>query len=311
MSNATAESRVPWHAHRFNLLFLHRLADWGIRIFPLPLCYGVAHLWAELFWFVTPHERGAVMKNLARILGPGVSEQELRGRARRLYHAYALCFVDFLRCPRYKSLEEARLTYAPEHQAYFDSALAAGKGALLVSAHLGNWEVGAALFAVQGYDMTVVVAEEDEAGVNEFIRAVRIESKVEVVVLGKSETAILDVIRALRRNRIVAMLVDREYGSASATVPMLGGHVRFPTGIYHLAKRTGAPVIPAFIVREPGNRYVTECNAPMLLPDTGDSRRDADTFAASLADVFGRHIKGHPEQFFNFFPLWIEDRAVR
>jgi hypothetical protein len=80
------------------------------------------------------------------------------------------------------------------------------------------------------------------------------------------------------------MLVDRDYGPMSVRVQILGGHMRIPVGIYQLAKRTGATVIPAFIPRLPGHRYVTSCPGPIELPDTGDRDADAAEFGRRIAE---------------------------
>ena len=146
---------------------------------------AIATACAEIFYAATPAERRATAANIRRILGDGADARAVRRLTRRVYHQYAACFVDFLASPGYTSLADARFSYHDEQKAHFDRALAAGRGVLLVSAHLGNWELGASLFTLIGYPVTVVTAEEEAPEVNRFIARLRRGNRAEVIALGR------------------------------------------------------------------------------------------------------------------------------
>ena len=189
-------------------------------------------------------------------------------------------------------------------------AVAEGRGVLLLTAHLGNWEAAGALLSRLNVPINVTGFDREAAAVRELLNRAS-KATFRLLPLTGSPTDAIPLVAAMRRGEVVAMLGDRPYGSPSAEVPFLGGTAAFPIGAYMLAAIAGAPLVPVFSLSEPGGRYHFfgfPPQRPRLPPhDQRDAylRDCAARFAADLEAILRRD----PLQWYNFFPFWREPAA--
>jgi KDO2-lipid IV(A) lauroyltransferase len=124
-----------------------------------------------------------------------------------------------------------------------------------------------------------------------------------------SPVAILDVVKALRRNEIVAMLGDRVESQKTMTFEFFGRKTPFPIGVAILAMATEAPVLPVFVVMEKNRKYRGIIEGPIFF--TNPSRKDRDTVIQEgmekLIKGFETYIEKYPDQWYNFYPYWESD----
>ncbi len=184
-------------------------------------------------------------------------------------------------------------------------ALAEGRGLLLLTAHLGNWEAAGQF--LPRLDVPVNVTGFD----NEFpeIRALLNQAsraKFRLIPLTGSPTDAIPLVAALRRGELVAMLGDRAYGSPSARISFLGGMASFPVGAYVLAAIAGAPLAHVFNLREPGGHYRFFGFPPQRPQMPPRDQRDAylRDCAAGFARDLETILKCDPLQWYNFFQFW-------
>ncbi|MSN24244.1 MAG: acyltransferase [Geobacter sp.] len=188
-----------------------------------------------------------------------------------------------------------------------DDALAAGNGAILVSPHFGNWELGGLGLADLGYRLNVLTFREPDEKVNELREKVRGERGIGIIYVDRDDTsplAIIEAINALRRNEILCLLGERDGSSNTLMINFFGKSTRFPTGAAYLALASGAPVIPVFVPLE-GDRYATLMDEPIYF--SGGHGQHAQAIRSGmekLAAVFERYIKQYPDQWYNFFDFW-------
>jgi LPS export ABC transporter protein LptC len=141
-----------------------------------------------------------------------------------------------------------------------DEALAGGRGAIVVTGHCGNWELLAAWVAASGYPLTVVVRRVNDARFDALIVDFRRAAGVEVLV--RDDPAFLRAVTdALRRNRLVALLIDQDMRGAGVFVPFFGRPARTPPGAAVIALRARVPVVTAFIHRRPEGGHVARFGA--------------------------------------------------
>ncbi|MGB4599462.1 MAG: lysophospholipid acyltransferase family protein [Trichlorobacter sp.] len=189
-----------------------------------------------------------------------------------------------------------------------ESALAAGTGAILISPHLGTWELGGLGLADLGYRVNVLTFREPDELVNEQRKQVREARGIGVIYVDRDDSsplAIIEAVNALRRNEIVCLVGDRDGSSNTVTVPFFGQPTPLPAGAAHLALATGAPVIPVFVVLEHDGRYATLMEEAIFFK--GNPGRNAAAVQAGmtrLAAVFERYIRHYPDQWYNFFDFW-------
>ena len=148
------------------------------------------------------------------------------------------------------------------------AALAEGRGLLAVAGHVGNWELLAATMAARGFPITVVARRVNDMRFHALIARFRTGAGLEVLL--RDDPAFLTTVRdALRRNRIVALLVDQDTGrGAGVFVPFFGRLARTPPGAALLALRTHTPIVTAFIERRAGGGHLIR-----IRPVPTDGRR--------------------------------------
>lgn len=271
-------------------LWCYRFAELLVRWLPRRLVDGLSVAVARAAFLLQLPPRQCLERNLSRLMQapPG---RNVRARAREAYDNFALTFTDFLRLGHLgrEGLQRAIEVHGGEH---LEAARASGRGVILLSAHLGNWELGAAWLAARGTRVNVV-ARPHASRVERFFAARRHRWGVAMLPgrpLWRAAAA------ALRRHEWVALMADRE---ASARDPVEGdasapARASVCAWAAALSKRTGALVLPAVIVRLPDRRYAAYFERPM---EPGTIR------AENNAEALRRWVRRFPGQWFAFEPL--------
>ena len=186
------------------------------------------------------------------------------------------------------------------------AATAAGKGVLLLTAHVGNWEVAGQLLSRLDVPVNVTGFDKEVPEIRAMLNRAQVRQKFQMIPLTGTATDAIPLVAALRRGEVVAMLGDRAYGSPTAKVPFLGGTASLPVGAYVLAAIAGSPLVQVFSLRQKGGHYQFY-GFPALPPHhPPHHQRDehlrncAAQFAANLESV----VKRDPLQWYNFFPFW-------
>ena len=185
-------------------------------------------------------------------------------------------------------------------------ALALGKGAILALPHLGGWEWAAAWMAAQGHHMLAVVEPLQPPELLEWFARQREAIGLEVVPISPEVSKI--VLRALRDNRIVCLLSDRDLTGDGATVDFFGERTTLPAGPATLALRTGAALLPVAVYFEPGRGHHGVVKPPIPATRAGGLRDDISRLTQLLADEFETLIRVAPEQWHLLQPNWPSDR---
>jgi KDO2-lipid IV(A) lauroyltransferase len=184
---------------------------------------------------------------------------------------------------------------------HLDGGLAAGKGVIINTAHLANFEIGAAAFARRGYKMVAVAQMHPEADVNELFRRQRASRGYDVV---PPEGAFRQCIRGLQQNKIVLFVGERNIGEGGIEVNFMGRPSLFPQGPARIALAAGAPLIPGFVIRRPNDSFAMVMLPPLRVPETRDKREAARLMTQAYADIVAGYIRMFPAQWGVFFRAW-------
>lgn len=244
--------------------------------------------------------RGVVRAHLSRIFGGERSEAELSRIARESYRNFGRTTFEYARFPRLtpEAIEE---TVSLEGEEHLDRALSEERGAILVAGHFGNWELAATL-ATMGYPLTFLVGEQHNTLVDGLMNRLRARFGVELVPLTGS---LMGVLRALRRNRIVAMLSDQDAGRSGIFVDFLGLPASTPYGPGRIAARTGAPLVPGNAVRRARGRHSLVICPPVEPPPEGASPEEAARhYTQAYTTALEGFVRRHPEQYFWMHRRW-------
>lgn len=245
--------------------------------------------------------REQVRDNLAPVVGahPAV----LRPTSQRLFRNYAEVMVDYATFFG-GSRPVAPVFRAAQGYEHLTGALAAGRGAVLVTAHLGFWELGGLFFRQQGLPMAVLTVEDPDPGVHDERTRIRRRMGIETITVGSNPWSSLAAARALRQNVVVAMLVDRYQGPDAVEVEMFGRRTAFAPGPALYARMTGAAVVPAFVLADGRGGYEGRVCPPVAMRFTDDRAADTRRNGQAVARVIEGVIREFPDQWYNFGPIW-------
>ena len=285
-------TRVPrWYWHPFNRVMVYRLAA-GLERLPRRWRLALARRVGALAQRRMPAERAAVRATLATVTG--ASGARLDALTRRVFQDFAACFSDLVTTNR-RPAERLRdyVTCVCERRALEDAS-----GVVSVTAHVGNWEMAGRLLAGRTRRRThVVVAPEAVAGLERWVR--RDGDGVRFVARGPVGVGV-GLVAALRRGDVVALQGDRAIGTqGDLLIPFFGRPAPFPLGPFILARAAGVPVVAAFCLLAPDDRYVIRLAPPVTVERGGEA--DA---ARQWVGVLEEIVREHPTQWFNFFDVW-------
>jgi KDO2-lipid IV(A) lauroyltransferase len=188
---------------------------------------------------------------------------------------------------------------------HIQAARAAGRGVILVTGHLGHWELGGLLLAQRGVPLTIVTLEEPSTGLTRWRDEARRRAGIKTVAVGPGrEFAFVEMIKVLERGECVAMLVDRPYMGSGSPVTFFGQPVQFSSAPALLRQHTGAAVVPAFVVRHRYGRYLSFAEPPVEMTSEPDKRTALIINTQRIATVFESVIRRYPDQWFNYVPAF-------
>jgi lauroyl/myristoyl acyltransferase len=213
-------------------------------------------------------------------------------------------WVDFLHFATRPPEDAARLIEGVIGYSNIVEGRLSGKGVLLLTAHLGNWEVGGLMLAQVKQPIHVVLVPDIFPGVERERRRLHEHCGVTEIRVDRSFVPTLAVLRALGSNGIVAMQGDRDFDNTGVAAPFFGREAFFPRGPLRVAMASGATVLPAFIVRLPDGRYRAIVEGPLSIDTGGD--RDAALRAniGRYVAILERYVRQYPDQWYCFYPFW-------
>ena len=179
----------------------------------------------------------------------------------------------------------------------------AGKGAIIVTAHLGLFELGGLLMAQSGFPSAALTFPEPSVALTDWRAAFRKRWQVDTIEIGSDSFAFLAIANRLRSGCFVATLIDRPHPRENIPVRLPHGTANFSTGILLLAAHCGSPIIPATMVRLADGHYRAEVGPPIYIQERGTRAQTLAHYSQQLADIFLPVLCAHPEQWYQFVPL--------
>jgi KDO2-lipid IV(A) lauroyltransferase len=257
---------------------------------------------ATLFRLARAPRRQA-LHHLQVAFGDELSESACVRLARASFVNLARCFCEVAKMDEIRTqLDDYVEVEGVEH---LREALRGGRGALVITGHVGNWELLAAHFALHGFRIGAIARRIYEPRLNQLIVDLRAKQGVRTI-LRESPTATRDALSILKEDGVLAMLIDQDTRAPSISVPFLGRLARTPAAAASLAIRRDLPVMAIFIQRRPvrGHRIVVQ--PPFERPNTGDSRSDIRELAATFNRTLEAQIRKNPAE-----GVWWQRRGHR
>lgn len=249
---------------------------------------------------LSPRHYRIVMANLRLAFGNEREEAELQRIAKACYRHLGKCLMEFIRLPAIPPADLRRIA-SIQGREHIDAALARGKGAILLTAHIGNWELIGARLALEGYPMNVIARAQRDTTLTEYILRTREAVGLRVY---HRESAVKACLLALKRNELVAMLLDQNAGDDGVFVNFFGHLASSAPGAAVFALRTETVVLPAFSCRNPDDTHTLVVDPPVPLVRTSDYKQDIVTNTARYQKIIEEKVRAHPEQWFWLHKRW-------
>jgi KDO2-lipid IV(A) lauroyltransferase len=274
----------------------------AVRLLPAFVLKQICLIVAEAYYWLQSPRRAVVIENLLPLC------QGDRVRAARAAHAlfrnFALKMVELWQL-------EGGATVSSWFAAGIDwtrleEAARRGKGVLLVTPHLGNWELGGALLAERGYPLLVLTQAEPGQGLTEMRQAARSRRGIETLVVGSDGFEFVEIIKRLQGGAMVALLLDRPPAAKAAMVELFGRPFRVSAAAAELARASGCALLGVTVVRM-GHGY-----AARILPEFAyaraalGSREARRQLSQQILQAFEPQIREHPDQWYHFVRVWPE-----
>lgn len=268
------------------------------RHVPSFLLYAIADRLTEFSYLLYSKARANVKANIRRVF-PDAPEPEIKHIAFNVFRNYGRYICDygkFLGGDR--SLINRKFSVL-EGEDNLKNALQMKKGIILLTAHLGNWELGGTFFSRNDIKTNVITLRDQDTGIDSVRTWYRKVHDVNTITIGDSPFSSLELISAINRNEMVAMLIDRyEMDKGGVEVEFFGSKTYFPVVPFWLGKMTQAPIVPAFVVKEK-NGYRGIVEKPLIISNESDMQ----PVISSVVDIFEQYIKKYPDQWYNFVTI--------
>jgi lauroyl/myristoyl acyltransferase len=260
--------------------------------------YLIADAAGAITYALQPPRKRRLCAHIHDRAAGGLPAGEARRRARASYRSYARMIVDTIWIHSI-GLDEMFEHGGVDGVEHLHNTRDAGRGGILVLVHFGSWDIAASMALAAGHPATTVMAPVGTPSITALLAWSRSVKDMELFAPAAAARGLL---RALRRGRLVALLVDIPEGGPTTTVRFCNGPVNFSTGPAVLARVTGAPLVPVSCWRD-DRGYTVHVGAPFH-PAEGD---DDQAVMQRVADILEPDVRALPEQWYPFNPIYTDE----
>ncbi|MEJ5298569.1 MAG: lysophospholipid acyltransferase family protein [Armatimonadota bacterium] len=247
--------------------------------------------------------REVALRNLQSVFGAERSAAEIRDLARSVFEHFGRVALEFFWLQRVRPERLKELVEFPEElQDSLREVMNRGRGAILITAHFGNWELLGRVMAARGYPLSVVARDSDDPTQAGFVNSIRAQGGLGIISRGEPVGRMLEV---LRRNEFLAILPDQNTIRDPLFVPFFGRLASVAPGVALLAIRSGSPILPGFATRTAAGWRV-DSYPEVPVPQSGPLKDRILEVSAAYTAIIEQHIRRYPEQW-----LWFHDRWRR
>ena len=273
-----------------------------ISVLPLPLVHRIGRAGGRLLCFISREKQRLMLDEFSRVL-PGHSPEALREIVRESFVNFCLSELEVL---LYPSLNRAYIerVFTIEGREHLDAALARGRGVLLLQAHFGAFQMTMPAIGYSGYTMNQISASavlwKDEGATAAQKRMLGIKARLEYTLPVKHisvTSSLRPVFNALKSNEIVGITVDGGGGKKIVPLRFLGRDSLFQTGAADLGASTGAAMVPAFIVSEPGLRHRLVLHPPLHVAAGAGKEENRLRVLTEFAALLESYVLRHPQHY--------------
>jgi lauroyl/myristoyl acyltransferase len=269
---------------------------------PRSSAYALAVIAARFAWWFSPLARPRLEHNL-KVACPELQDdgQALQRISWQNFRNHAKAYADLMQLPsmRVEAMRERLKVIGLEH---LEEARAVGKGVLVVSCHMGSYELVSAIWSATLAPVSLFAEELEPRALFEWYRETRARLGISVLTLDYG--GIRKVLDALREQEMVITAIDRDVTGTGYLMPFFGKLAPIPLGPAAIALRLGTPLLPVCCYRLQDDTYEAEAGPPVYAKSTGNPRADQVRATQELLRRLEEFIQRHPEQWHVPHRIW-------
>jgi KDO2-lipid IV(A) lauroyltransferase len=281
--------------------WLYRIGEFFAKILPIQVSSVLVSFLCDMHFCFSKTDRQAVEDNLKIVLK---TDHVPGPRVRAVFRNFGKYLLEFFTMT--KSLQPAfiKSNVHVKNIGYLNEVLQKGKGGIVISAHLGNWEMGGTVLPTLGFPLSVVALAHKDPRVNALFNAKREAFGTMVI---QTDVAVRRVVEHLQKNRLVAILADRDFGTRGIVMDFFGRKTMIPKGAAFFSMKTGAPIIPIFFLRTTDGHFEINIYPPIEPPHLPDGKiTDAAVrgYIQRYLTIIEDEIRENPSQWLLFREFW-------
>ena len=285
---------IKWKGRSRGTLLGYKIFVFLIRYAGLSGAYFLLVFVASYFMIFSSADRNTIYKFYRKKLAYGRLKSVLASY--KNFFVFGQTIIDKVAI---YSAAKADFTYAFEGQQYLEEIIAAGKGGMIISAHIGNFEVAGHLLRRLNAKINQVTTDAEHARIKDYLNAVMVNQSNSYIVVKNNMTHIFEIDAALKNNELICFTGDRFFDKTK-TIPanFLGEEANFPAGPFHLTTRFKIPYSFVFAMKEGARHYHFYATPGKV--NEGSVNDMVNEFTKALEDM----VQKYPAQWFNYYDFW-------
>lgn len=279
------------------LYLIAKLFSMLLMVLPAGVALGIGWIFGGLGYIFNYKRAKVAYSNMRAAFCEEKGPSEIRRIVKHLYRNFGETLVEVMRIPKVDE-EYVKKYIRIENIDNFDKAFEKGRGVIFLTGHFGNWELSSITSALNGFPLLVLAREQKMTRLNDALNSYRESKGCKVIKKGMSTREIYE---HLKNNGIVGILSDQDAGKKGVFINFFGRPTSTHSGAFTLSRKTGAIIIPTFMVRVKGayHRLILESPIEILIDDESGEYEAMQKFAS----VMEKYIRRYPEQW-----LWLHKR---
>jgi KDO2-lipid IV(A) lauroyltransferase len=265
-----------------------------VKFIPRYCLYGFAKQMAFLGYLIARKHRKIALESLSIAFGKEKSAPEIERIAKDCFTFMSKSGVELIYLMDKPELLKKRVDIVGKE--YLDNALAKGKGAILVSAHFGNFPLLLARLSLEGYQTSGIIRYMRDQRAEKIFAAKRQSIGIKTIYNQPRKLCVENCLRTLRNNELLFIPLDQNFGTGGVFVDFFGRKAATATGPVVLAKRTNAVILPCFILRQKDDTHKIIFEPPLTLKEGNNNEETIGLNVQGLTNIIESYIRKYPAE---------------
>lgn len=243
----------------------------------------------------TIRQRRIAEESIDIAFGDERSPEEKKAIIKKCFENFGRGMTEMLYYMAHPEAVDGQITI--EGKEHLDAAMAKGKGVIAVTAHFGNFALMMLVLARQGYKASSIIRPARDEELSEYLHKKRTEVGLGTIFAIPRQECVSNSLKELRDGRLLFIPIDQNFGSGGGVyVEFFGQKAATATGPAVFAMRTGAAIVPMFILRQGKDRHKIVIEPPIELEDHGDEKETVTVTMTKITNLIERYVRRYPHE---------------